>query len=1076
LPALAVAAVLACVASIALATIPSPTAPSTKRAVLGHGLQSRPATRLPDSLATAASASIGASERRFWPIRRGSLLLAQGGGIHSTFTVSGVELRVAQGTLGLSLVGVGRGQSLDSVAGAAPTSAANTVLYKHDSVAESYRNGPYGLEQGFVVQHRPQGGKGLLVLALNLGGSLVPEQVGSQILLRTHAGTTALGYRELHAADASGRALPAHMQLLRGSVRLVVDDSRARYPVRIDPFVQQGSEITGLGPLCGYHLDALSGDGNTALLGNLCANGRAGAAWVFTRSGSTWSQQAELVPTDRVGAAEFGEDVALSADGNTALVGGEHDNSGRGAAWVFTRSGSTWTQQGPKFAGGALEKCGVSVGLSSDGNTALMGCHGGTGSVYFFTRSSSTWTQQGPRVAVSAGIAAALSGDGNTALVTGSGATLLVRAGSTWSQQGPSLSVPGSGRGGASLSADGNTGLAGGSVIVRSGTSWTVQQHLTTSHQGEALSADGNLALLGATGGPVLFARSGSTWTQKEKLTGESGAFVSLSESGHTALSGDESGWRVFVTPAPVVVTGTASSVTQTSATLNATVNPEGQTVSDCHFEYGLTVSYGTSVACSSLPGGGESAVAVSASIVGGLSANTTYHFRIVATNPTGTSESADRTFTTLPSAPVVLTEPASAVTSASATLNATVNPEGGTVSECEFEYGPGTGYGSVVACSALPGSGETPVAVSASVTGLNPSTEYHFRILAKNAGGTSHGGDQTFTTLPSPPTVATEPASSVTQTSATLNATVNPNGGTVSDCHFEYGTSLPYASSVPCSSLPGSGNSAVPVSAGVAGLTANTTYHFRIVATNPGGSSHGNDKTFTTLNSPEFGRCIKVTSGAGKYENAGCTKLGGTKSYEWVPGLVKHHFATKISGTTTVTLETTKASKVTCKTETGTGEYTGLKTVGGVVLTFTGCERLGEKCSTAGAAEGEVVTKPLEGILGVTARGATSIQDKVGLDLFPVGKLGSVMEFSCGATSLTVQDSVIVPVATNSMRLTSTLAFAQSGGKQKPEKFVGETRDVLEVSFNGAAFEQIGLALTTIQTNEEKVEINSVV
>src|SRR6202040_4187322 len=104
---------------------------------------SHSASRLPVSLAAVASAGIGASNRSFWPIRRGASLLAQGGGIHSTFTDSRAELRVAQGTLDLSLAGVGRGQRLDRLAAVAPTRAANQVAYRQRSITEFYRNGPY---------------------------------------------------------------------------------------------------------------------------------------------------------------------------------------------------------------------------------------------------------------------------------------------------------------------------------------------------------------------------------------------------------------------------------------------------------------------------------------------------------------------------------------------------------------------------------------------------------------------------------------------------------------------------------------------------------------------------------------------------------------------------------------------------------------------------------------------------------------------------------------------------------------------------------------------------------------------
>ncbi|MGA2321056.1 MAG: hypothetical protein ABSG95_10015 [Solirubrobacteraceae bacterium] len=100
----------------------------------------------------------------------------------------------------------------------------------------------------------------------------------------------------------------------------------------------------------------------------------------------------------------------------------------------------------------------------------------------------------------------------------------------------------------------------------------------------------------------------------------------------------------------------------------------------------------------------------------------------------------------------------------------------------------------------------------------------------------------------PNPPTVVTQAASAVTQTSASLNATVNPNGGEVSECKLEYGTTSSYGSSAPCASLPGSGTSATAVSASVTGLATSTTYHFRISATNPGGTSTGSDEKFTTM------------------------------------------------------------------------------------------------------------------------------------------------------------------------------------------------------------------------------------
>ena len=304
----------------------------------------------------------------------------------------------------------------------------------------------------------------------------------------------------------------------------------------------------------------------------------------------------------------------------------------------------------------------------------------------------------------------------------------------------------------------------------------------------------------------------------------------------------------LMTTPAgpPVVETGAASSLTQTSATLNATVNPQGAAVSDCHFEYGTSIDYGASVPCALLPGSGASAVAVSATVEG-LAANTTYHVRIVATNTTGTSYGEDVTFTTPPQPPTVETVGASSLTQTSATLDATVDPNEGALADCHFEYGTTTSYGASVPCASLPGAGAAAEPVSAAVVGLTVRTTYHVRIVASNAGGTSYGEDVTFTTLPRPPAVLTRAATKVKRGAATLNATVNPESAAVSDCHFEYGTTTSYGASVPCASLPGSGASAVAVSAAATGLSASTGYHVRVVASSAGGTSYGEDVTFTT-------------------------------------------------------------------------------------------------------------------------------------------------------------------------------------------------------------------------------------
>jgi hypothetical protein len=149
---------------------------------------------------------------------------------------------------------------------------------------------------------------------------------------------------------------------------------------------------------------AVSADGNTAIVGGPGDNSGAGAAWIYVRSGGTWTQQgAKLVGTGAAGNARQGA-VALSADGNTAIVGGA--NEAPGAAWIYIRNGSMWTQQGDKLVGtnvvGATAQQGAAVALSGDGNTALVGGradNSNVGAAWVYTRTGGGWSQQGKLVA-----------------------------------------------------------------------------------------------------------------------------------------------------------------------------------------------------------------------------------------------------------------------------------------------------------------------------------------------------------------------------------------------------------------------------------------------------------------------------------------------------------------------------------------------------------------------------------------------------------------------------------------------------------------------------------------------------
>jgi hypothetical protein len=307
---------------------------------------------------------------------------------------------------------------------------------------------------------------------------------------------------------------------------------------------QQGGKLLPSGATTGGDFGrsvGLSADGNTAVIGNWANDSNNGATWVFTRHGIAWSQQgSKLIGTGAGGKAHQGWSVAISADGNTIAVGANLDNSGVGAVWVFTRSGESWSQQGNKLVGtgGGTAQQGASVAISADGNTLAVGgplASSGTGAAWVFTRSGFLWSQQGEKLVGTGAVgnsnqghAVAISGNGGTIISGGpndngeAGAVWVFnRNGDVWSQQGGK--VVGAGSGGAaeqgsavSLSSDGDTAAVGG-----------VQDHSNA----------------GAT---WIFSRTGDTWSQLgTKLVGTGavgaafqGAGVALSGSGLTVLVG----------------------------------------------------------------------------------------------------------------------------------------------------------------------------------------------------------------------------------------------------------------------------------------------------------------------------------------------------------------------------------------------------------------------------------------------------------------------------------------------------------------------------------------------------------
>jgi TolB protein len=196
-----------------------------------------------------------------------------------------------------------------------------------------------------------------------------------------------------------------------------------------------------------------------------------------------------------------------------------------------------------------------------------------------------------------------------------------------------------------------------------------------------------------------------------------------------------------------------------------------------------------------------------------------------------------------VPRAPTALTDAPTDVTTASAKLNGRIDSNLLHPTTYFFEYGTTTAYGARTGDAAAP-SPLGPQAVSAGIGDLLPFTTYHARLVARNAIGTTVGPDQTFRTAALPPLVTTGRATA-TQTTAALFGIVDPRGAPT-EFRFEYGTDTSYGSATsPGAAAPGA---AAEVTGGASGLKANTLYHYRLVATNPGNVTTGADATVRTL------------------------------------------------------------------------------------------------------------------------------------------------------------------------------------------------------------------------------------
>jgi len=314
---------------------------------------------------------------------------------------------------------------------------------------------------------------------------------------------------------------------------------------------------------------------------------------------------------------------------------------------------------------------------------------------------------------------------------------------------------------------------------------------------------------------------------------------------------GDEVSFTTAPVTVPTVSTDPATSVGETFSVLNGTVTEDGGAeVTARGFYYGTSanpVATGIKIA----QGNGDGNFS---SNVSGLSSGTTYKYVAYATNSIGTSYGEERSFTTTPvNAPVVSTKAASSVGETFSILNGAVTEDGGAaVTERGFYYGtsddPATTGTKIT-------QGDGTGSFSSNISGLSSGLTYYFIAYATNSFGTAFGDIMVFTTtaIPDTPSVSTNPATSVDESSAILNGNVTDEGGAaVTDRGFYYGTSSnPAATGVKVTEGIGTGT----YSFGVSGLTSGTTHYFVAYATNSAGTAFGAEVKFSTSSVVELPR-----------------------------------------------------------------------------------------------------------------------------------------------------------------------------------------------------------------------------
>jgi hypothetical protein len=515
--------------------------------------------------------------------------------------------RLTIGDLSIRTVAYGNGQN--AVATTQPKAALgkdelgySKLTFSRPGISEWYINEAKGLHHWFQVDKKV--GQGNLWVKLASSGSKGVQTGPQRIEFATNQGS--VSYAGLKVWDATGKKLPATMQLRGAEIVIGVEDAEAKYPVTIDPLWNNEAILSENPPGTDHRFgNSVSVSDNTAVVGTPGANSRSGKAYVFSRSGSTWTEQAILSASDESDFARFGESVSVSGD--NIVVGArfaDHasDNGGEttyiynaGKAYVFSRSGNTWTEQAILSSPNPTEEGNFGTSVSVSGNTVIVGepyasLEGTfTGVAHIFSLVGDTWLREAYMYSGQFGLPTrfgwSVCVNGDTAIIgepnaeasgiTGAGrAAVWSRSGGVWTQQAIlTASDPQQAGFGNSVSLSGDTALIGAPyanpndlffagqayIVTRSGATWTEQAILSASDKsasaqfGESVSLSGNTAIVGAryadpggvpnAGQAYIFTRSSSAWTEVNTLYGYQTAFsnfgASVSVSGDTAFVGE---------------------------------------------------------------------------------------------------------------------------------------------------------------------------------------------------------------------------------------------------------------------------------------------------------------------------------------------------------------------------------------------------------------------------------------------------------------------------------------------------------------------------------------------------------